>query len=688
MENNDRVNVQGTQTSTSEILQSIEEIKNKECNFFIPDYQRGFRWGREQVRQFIEDINTSSEGEINCIQPLVLKAEDDKYIVIDGQQRLTTIYIILLCMGDDPPYKLSYDLSYNKSNERQSFLEKLNDKYENIIDGKLEIKDIPDIDCYHMIMAFDEIVRYLHGVVGSARDDSNDEQVLSKAIYDTYKKSVSSDSISKIKKKLNKYTKFIWYKIKDDESETKVFTRMNIGKIQLTGTELIRALLLNRTYTQECDSRTAEQLQVQIANEWDLYENTLRNPEFYGFIGEGKGLIEDTIDTSRISVLFALVNERSVKKEIELYKIYQDLLHDAHKRSVEEIRKIWNKIRDLFSFLNDWYTDLELYHYVGCYVSIIQSTSKLNPLIELCNEWRTNIVYKEDFLKFIRIKLLKSIADKVFENQEEEKYYEELITGAPQELEKYINKLCREINYRDHKEAIKHVLLIHNIQTVIDTWRRNYEDKKTPNSFARFPFFAFHDQKWDIEHINSQHEFEGKYSHKGLDLKTKLMLASIYESIPKNDETKQLLKDVLSGANKNINEEFKKRIKQIINVKDPQKDALGNLVLLDQHTNREYKNAPFAYKRMVVLARMRGEKPKSDKTVWDTDKEYLKIDENGYEGDNHKPMVPICTSNVFTKYYNSLPSDYTRWDEDDAKTYFKDIKEKMTHFFQSTSVKK
>ena len=93
-------------------LLAIPDLYNK--NFFIPDYQRGYRWGTRQIEQFIDDLTNFFEkgkGEFYCLQPVVVKAmseeevklnglisENDNncwYEVIDGQQRLTTIRIIL-----------------------------------------------------------------------------------------------------------------------------------------------------------------------------------------------------------------------------------------------------------------------------------------------------------------------------------------------------------------------------------------------------------------------------------------------------------------------------------------------------------------------------------------------------------------------------------------------------------------
>ena len=85
-------------------LKSISKILG--MNFFIPSYQRGYRWGDRQVLDLLKDIyefanKTKIKDEFYCLQPIVVAIKkDDKYNIIDGQQRLTTIYIILKYLKD------------------------------------------------------------------------------------------------------------------------------------------------------------------------------------------------------------------------------------------------------------------------------------------------------------------------------------------------------------------------------------------------------------------------------------------------------------------------------------------------------------------------------------------------------------------------------------------------------------
>ena len=80
-------------------------IKGKYA-FFIPDYQRGYKWTRNEVLKLLNDIwdfalnEEKRKEDFYCLQPVVVKPQDDKYYVIDGQQRLTTLLIIQQAIMD------------------------------------------------------------------------------------------------------------------------------------------------------------------------------------------------------------------------------------------------------------------------------------------------------------------------------------------------------------------------------------------------------------------------------------------------------------------------------------------------------------------------------------------------------------------------------------------------------------
>ena len=81
--------------------------------FFVPSYQRGYRWGRDEVTRLLNDIHESA-GNKYFLQPIVVKRRADrKWELVDGQQRLTTLSLILRYIQQHlPTASLKYSLEY------------------------------------------------------------------------------------------------------------------------------------------------------------------------------------------------------------------------------------------------------------------------------------------------------------------------------------------------------------------------------------------------------------------------------------------------------------------------------------------------------------------------------------------------------------------------------------------------
>ena len=78
--------------------------------FVIEAYQRGYRWSKDEIIHLLEDINEIPDGQNYCLQPIVVKNNDGVYELIDGQQRLTTLYLIMkyLSLYMDLRYSIEY----------------------------------------------------------------------------------------------------------------------------------------------------------------------------------------------------------------------------------------------------------------------------------------------------------------------------------------------------------------------------------------------------------------------------------------------------------------------------------------------------------------------------------------------------------------------------------------------------
>ena len=309
-------------------LKSVNEILG--MNFFIPNYQRGYRWTERQVKDLLDDIYEFSskkrpEYEFYCIQPLVVKEmsvqekeiaqvkSDEKwYEVIDGQQRLTTIYLLLSYLKQTAELLElatdTYTISYQRKSDSldtATFLKNIT-----------AISKIDDrhIDYSYMSKAYLTIMQWFED---KARTGARGKICSSLLSYETDDSPQPRDKANNVR--------FIWYESKN-EDPVKVFTRLNIGKISLTNAELIKALFLNSSNFDEVkDTNSIRLRQQEIACEWDNIEYKLQNDEFWLFLHE---IGNDRY--ARIDFLFELI------EKCDLLRLFR---HKADPEKIDQQQK-------------------------------------------------------------------------------------------------------------------------------------------------------------------------------------------------------------------------------------------------------------------------------------------------------------------------------------------------------------
>ena len=617
-------------------LKSVSELLG--MKFFIPSYQRGYRWTEQQVKDLLEDIwefakKKKQEYEFYCLQPLVVKlmSNNDKqkaqlnineewYEVIDGQQRLTTIFLILSSLKEaiSKPTDL-YELKYQRESKDFNVARFLNN-----ISVSNEIND-SYIDFFYMSSAFKIIDSWLKSNKVNKDDFCN---ALLK--YDL------DDNQEKTRDKANN-VRFIWYE-SVDEDPIKVFTRLNIGKISLTNAELIKALLLNRSNFGEKDSEYLKLRQQEIASEWDNIEYTLQNDEFWLFLHE-KGYDRPT----RIDFIFDLICERnSLNLREELYKsIGNDdyktfrYFYEYFRTDSSNIEDCWKKVKKYFQTFKEWFDDLELYHYVG-YLIIYGHT-----ITNLIAEWNDS-VDKDSFVRKLKGKISGEISK------------------------------CPPLDYQynvdgSNKGKCKPILLFHNIQTIVNQNKNNLDNVKYQiGVFYKFPYHLYKIESWDVEHINSNTTNEED------DMMTqKQWLLNVYLSADKPIQSKIL--DYFEESNeeerKKLFHEIKNHFPQSEDWTPEEKNRIWNYTLLDSSTNRSYGNALFSGKRRVIIGKDKGVKISIPKMSKDGKLQFIE------ERKAESSFVPLCTKQVFMKYYSSIMSDANYWTKIDADGYLSDIKD-------------
>ena len=90
------------------ILSQDGTIFDTDVKYVIPLYQRAFAWEEKQLTQLIEDINDVADDANYYMGTLIVSRQDNAYEVVDGQQRLTALFLLFNCLGIQVPHTLKF----------------------------------------------------------------------------------------------------------------------------------------------------------------------------------------------------------------------------------------------------------------------------------------------------------------------------------------------------------------------------------------------------------------------------------------------------------------------------------------------------------------------------------------------------------------------------------------------------
>ena len=637
-------------------LKTIADLQNESAKFYIDAYQRGYRWTENEVRDLLDDIREFShvkrqdDRTFYCLQPIIVtQAEDgESWKVIDGQQRLTTIYLIYsfywvtqsAFMRDNLPFELSYSNKPKLQECIKTFTDKEYARSEQVEHEMAEYES--DIDCHYVLEAYKCICDYFQKMVKdpNTRNELNDM----KKIFDTF-------------------MKIIWYEIKncDVATEVAIFSKINMGKIALTNAELIKALLLKKD---DNDSDTLVSTQMNIAVKWDEIEAQLSEESFWSFLVNEKR--DESSYATRIDFIFHVMARElndGILKEAneeypneESYTVSESINKDKfsfyvfsnyvrlllkHPDSNDEedlnyIDKIWDGVCEYYRMFKDWYKDIRWYHMIGF---LVETSSKqyIDQILELSRLYRegsddSGEGHKDHFEKELRVRISKEVFKDKIPNTSE--------------CREFINAL----DYQDNPYDIRKVLLLYNV-AYLEACEEN----------GRFPFEKYKDEKvsWDLEHINAVSDTRPDDDRRDSDDNNRLQWLMKTSDIPEIDKivtadgqpVQALVKTIIE--NKYYLAKYQPNTKDFIQVYEAvinyfggtgePDNSIGNLTLLDGGTNRSYKNDVFPLKRKTILQR----------TMSDV-------------------FIPLCTRKVFMKGFIES-GDLLRWHYVDKKAYAEEI---------------
>ncbi len=580
-------------------------------DFFVPSYQRGYRWTSVQVRELLEDLYDFAEEKHNndsyyCLQPVIVKKRDNKWELVDGQQRLTALWLIsalYYCSNREDVVNIErkqYSLTYQ---EKDIFTNLFDDINEFVEEGSLrqiakefDLKKQNSIDSRNLI----ESMEYISGF---SYKNKTAKGVLAQ-IFDLLRPSEEKNP--------NPNVKIIWYVLDEDEDAIQTFTNINANKIELTNAELIKAVLLHSR--EEEDENKIQDMALQ----WEEIEKGLNNNSFWNFIVNKKRNEYRT----RIDYLFEIwcaKNGYAVEKNghDDRHAIFR--IVNARLDAGDSADKIWKEIQGIYETLMDWYSDYYYYHTIGLLIIINEKDKDVDIINDLY------ALYASSSKKEFKATIIEKIKNQYFSP----------VKATPFEIFK-LDQIMNDLgDVTFHiKNQVKNVLLLYNIAMLINA----------NNTYERFPFELYKDETWDIEHINPQTPKEASEDEQKAWLESYRHLLSTKVDLS-GDEA--LLADVDSCIKNHMNnfEDVSKRISAVCGIID--NDSISNLVLLDAATNRGYKNACFLEKRKKIL--------EVERTC-----------------NNDEKYIPIGTKWVFLKGYENAESLIV-WGASDMQDYTNDM---------------
>ncbi len=539
------------------------KVGDLEGTFFVRDYQRGYRWGEDEVRHLLDDIKEAGTSKY-YLQPVVVKPmEDGRWELVDGQQRLTTLHLVLRTIKDFlPQSELRYTLTYETRAGSAEYL-----------DDPQAAASLENIDYFHMHRAF-TIVQAWFGEQPNA----------TLAAIDLYKALTSTVYV-------------IWYEApQEPEFDSRaMFTRLNVGRIPLTDAELVKASLLSRIKREH-----------ETAAQWDSIERDLWSPEVWAFAtGSSTG------GATRIELLLDTIAD-AISGERPQHRAPFQTFETLRPHIAADPQALWDQVVDLHSLVLGWYDDRKLFHKIGYLVAAKQASF------------------------FDIVALARGTARSAFAAA-----LDALIRKS---LDLPWNGVAA-LAYGNSKTG--RALLLMNVETVL----------RNEHSSERYSFNAHAQRLWSLEHIHAQNS-QGlntveqwtswlKEHRKALD------------ALEISSDQRAALQGRIDAALPTITSDtFEALHREVVALftagTDPDEtdgpeaadrdevDSIANMALLSRDDNSVLNNSVFEVKRRHVIT----------------------LDQKG-------SYIPVCTRNVFLKYYdkNASMQQLHFWGPRDREAY-------------------
>ena len=612
--------------------------------FTVPAYQRGYRWGKSHVDKLLKDIDEKrSQGSSTSyfLQPIVLKKTgENRFELVDGQQRLTTLWMMKHYLAEKrnrPALASPYTLVYETRQESTQFLN-------NLACGKTS--DSPQtIDEDYFAKVYTCIDTWFESLIKESKEP--DDDYIEWAKY------------------LNNQVKIIWYEIHNEkETGETIFMNLNRGRIPLTNSELIKALLL--AHVADGNESELESRQIELTSQWDEMEQELHNPAFWAFLA-GNAIIKQD-DSPRLNYIFDLFcpAEDDHEDDYRTFNAYDTMIkawtrteqYDSRGNFI--LQGIWrNDIRAKFLRLKEWFNDRAFYHKIGYLIAVKENVRDRKQLL-------SNFLMSQNMKSAFMAEVDSAIKNDLKGGRSNDPAID-----------------LAELSYERHDDLLEKILLLFNVLSCMEEGKSiDHQAFSGVNTMERYSFEQHHVGNWSLEHVNPQSE--GRLTGRQIKEKTsdwmawlkehaKYLSLKLYEDESKESARLQLKKEVgdifIKGEThltEALFQDLRERIVSYFNKDFTESEhTIGNLALLSKEQNSSLGNNIFVSKRDTILKMCAG-----------------------------GAFVPLCTRRLFLKYYcqevdrkddgeqplDILTYSFVVWTKNDAALYADAIETALNNY--------
>lgn len=213
---------------------NVGDVLDRSVRFTVPDYQRLYSWEESQWQEFWRDLIELEEGESHFLGSIVVIGREggfgklDKYELVDGQQRLTTISLILKAIQSH----------FNSSNDPNDIADMIDDDYLYESDQKNE---------QHIKLSLSRFENETYGkIVEDDISNINEESQLIKG-YNYFRdklSGLSDDEIEEVRMRLVLSMNLVVIECSSTASAFRLFETLNDRGLELSAVDLMKNSLL------------------------------------------------------------------------------------------------------------------------------------------------------------------------------------------------------------------------------------------------------------------------------------------------------------------------------------------------------------------------------------------------------------------------------------------------------------